>query len=152
MSRNRLDTYRCALHRNAFLLRGFAIVSREQFGPCRTALRMVVAANLVEVAALVGDTARATMLSALTGCGKTLWRGPDEQYRFKPQAYGARKIRRRRSLDSKIAHRSPVPDFFRSLLMGGQLLMATELAYGAMALAMASGSDAQFILYGEAKA
>ena len=30
-------------------------------------LRMVAAANLVEVAALVGDTARATMLSALMG-------------------------------------------------------------------------------------
>jgi DNA-binding transcriptional ArsR family regulator len=30
-------------------------------------LRMVVAANLVEVAALVGDTARATMLNALMG-------------------------------------------------------------------------------------
>jgi DNA-binding transcriptional ArsR family regulator len=32
---------------------------------------MVAAANLVEVAALVGDTARATMLSALMG-GKSL--------------------------------------------------------------------------------
>src|SRR6516165_4073139 len=30
-------------------------------------LRMVAAANLVEVAALVGDTARATMLNALMG-------------------------------------------------------------------------------------
>ncbi|HSR57916.1 MAG TPA: helix-turn-helix domain-containing protein, partial [Candidatus Binataceae bacterium] len=30
-------------------------------------LRMVAAANLVEVAALVGDTARATMLAALMG-------------------------------------------------------------------------------------
>jgi Bacterial regulatory protein, arsR family len=30
-------------------------------------LRMIAAANLVEVAALVGDTARATMLSALMG-------------------------------------------------------------------------------------
>jgi len=29
--------------------------------------RMVAAANLVEVAALVGDTARATMLNALMG-------------------------------------------------------------------------------------
>src|SRR5262245_16121855 len=56
----------------------FAIVSREQFDPCRTVsidmlpvsaigLRMVAAANLVEVAALVGDTARATMLNALMG-------------------------------------------------------------------------------------
>src|SRR5262244_3296809 len=56
----------------------FAIVSREQFGLCRTVsidmlpvsaigLRMVAAANLVEVAALVGDTARATMLAALMG-------------------------------------------------------------------------------------
>src|SRR6516225_4372127 len=56
----------------------FAIVSREQFDPCRTVsidklpvsaigLRMVAAANLVEVAALVGDTARATMLAALMG-------------------------------------------------------------------------------------
>src|SRR5450759_623003 len=34
-------------------------------------LRMVAAANLVEVAALVGDTARATMLNALMG-GKSL--------------------------------------------------------------------------------
>src|SRR5258708_24867550 len=33
----------------------------------RYRLRMVAAANLVEVAALVGDTARATMLSALMG-------------------------------------------------------------------------------------
>jgi DNA-binding transcriptional ArsR family regulator len=56
----------------------FVVVSREQFGPCRTVsidslplsaigLRMVAAANLVEVAALVGDTARATMLNALMG-------------------------------------------------------------------------------------
>jgi hypothetical protein len=53
----------------------FAIVAREQFDPCRTVsidmlavsaigLRMVAAANLVEVAA---DTPRATMLSALMG-------------------------------------------------------------------------------------
>src|SRR5262249_57154642 len=56
----------------------FEIVPREQFDPCRTVsiemlpvsaigLRMVAAANLVEVAALVGDTARATMLNALMG-------------------------------------------------------------------------------------
>jgi hypothetical protein len=55
-----------------------AIVSREQFGPCQTVLdlyssgisdrvKIVAAANLVEVAALVGDTARATMLNALMG-------------------------------------------------------------------------------------
>jgi hypothetical protein len=44
-----------------------AIVAREQFGPCRTALRMVAAANLLEVAALTGDAARETMLSALMG-------------------------------------------------------------------------------------
>jgi DNA-binding transcriptional ArsR family regulator len=53
-------------------------VPDERFGLCRTVdicaqcdadvpLRMTAAANLVEVAALVGDTARATMLAALMG-------------------------------------------------------------------------------------
>src|SRR3954463_12757746 len=57
---------------------GFAIVACEQFGPHRTlsldmllasaiGLTMAAAANLVEVAALVGDTAGATMLSVLMG-------------------------------------------------------------------------------------
>src|SRR3954469_17428286 len=56
----------------------FAIVSREQFGPCRTVFDRYASgigdrvkdgrgANLVEVAALVGDTAGATMLNALMG-------------------------------------------------------------------------------------
>ncbi len=56
----------------------FAIVSREQFGPCRTAFDSCASgisdrvkdgrgANLVEVAALAGDTARATILDAFMG-------------------------------------------------------------------------------------
>src|SRR6476660_1734380 len=43
------------------------LVSIEMLPISEIGLRMVAAANLVEVAALVGDTARATMLNALMG-------------------------------------------------------------------------------------
>src|SRR5215831_2707153 len=62
-------------------------------------LRMVAAANLVEVAALVGDTARATMLSALMGgrsltatelaCGRLPWASLGLRFR---RTYGLEKI------------------------------------------------------------
>jgi ribose 5-phosphate isomerase RpiB len=45
-------------------------------------LGMVAAANLVEVAALVGDTARATMLNALMG-GQSLF--PEVQVKAEPR-------------------------------------------------------------------
>jgi DNA-binding transcriptional ArsR family regulator len=44
-----------------------ALFSIDMLAVSAIGLRMVAAANLVEVAALVGDTARATMLSALMG-------------------------------------------------------------------------------------
>src|SRR5512144_3246833 len=63
---------------SAFLLRGSQLshanssahaklFSIDMLQVLPIALRMVAAANLVEVAALVGDTARATMLNALMG-------------------------------------------------------------------------------------
>src|SRR5262245_50424119 len=63
---------------SAFLLRGSQLScanssayaelsSIDMFPVSAIGLRMVAAANLVEVAALVGDTARATMLNALMG-------------------------------------------------------------------------------------
>src|SRR6266536_3830710 len=63
---------------SAFLLRGSRLsranssahaelFSIDMLPVSAIGLRMVAAANLVEVAALVGDTARATMLNALMG-------------------------------------------------------------------------------------
>src|SRR6516162_8437669 len=63
---------------SAFLLRGSQLsranswahaelFSIDMLPVSAIGLRMVAAANMVEVAALVGDTARATMLSALMG-------------------------------------------------------------------------------------
>jgi len=69
---------KCADQHDAFLLRGSQLsranslidaelTSIEKLPLTAIGLRMVAAANLVEVAALVGDTARATMLNALMG-------------------------------------------------------------------------------------
>jgi len=57
----------------------------------------------------------------LTGCWKTFLGGRDAQHWLNLRFWGARKIRHRGTLDSKITHHRPIFEFFSSLLGGSSV-------------------------------